>query len=402
MKKALYIIRTESDFERVVTLAISAKNRYKQSFIFVGDFSPFYNDGIANTFQKFLMRKHGFFVKDFCDFDLLGNLLKKLSNSSVVTFKNCIKNKKLLFQFIFFTLFSRYLEKIKSALVKKIFEKVDPDVLLMDQALINDGYLPEMFRREALLRNIPVCIFTHGAAGGLHSAFSEPNFLLYDGCFVFVCNKNETDSSTKNRIVLGDVSSSFPNVHYINAINENNISFQNEKKYKIGIFMPGIGPYTSTSGWKIIEEIIIDLSEDINVSMVLKLHPRETEYIDLRMLKTFKNLLLVNKECDRSRVTKWANIIICGDHCSTIFEPMILGKKVVAVEGRHIPKFKYIHSPIKYSSITHISSADEFDLDQVSSANPMDKVTNEICWGNHGSIDLAELLFNKVNKLDGV
>ena len=68
----------------------------------------------------------------------------------------------------------------------------------------------------------------------------------------------------------------------------------------------------------------------------------------------------MGSEWDRSRVIKWADIIVCSDHCSTIFEPMILGKKVVAIEGTHIPKYKDKHSLLKYSSVKHISSAKEF------------------------------------------
>jgi len=140
------------------------------------------------------------------------------------------------------------------------------------------------------------------------------------------------------------------------------------------------------------EQIIIDLSANTDVAMVLKLHPRMTLY-DLQLLGTFNNLLIVNRETDRSRVSKWANIVVCSDHCSTIFEPMILGKRVVAVEGRHIPKYKNNHSPLKKSSVMHISSADEFELENISNADPEDPVMNTIAWGGHGNVDLADMAF---------
>jgi hypothetical protein len=116
------------------------------------------------------------------------------------------------------------------------------------------------------------------------------------------------------------------------------------------------------------------------------------------MLEKFNNLLIVTRETSRSRVTKWADIVVCSDHCSTIFEPIILGKKVVAVEGKHIPKYQNIHSPLKHSSIKFISSADDFDLNSIPNSNPEDLVTNLVAWGNNGKIDLAELLFKKIEE----
>ena len=132
--------------------------------------------------------------------------------------------------------------------------------------------------------------------------------------------------------------------------------------------------------------------------MVVKKHPR-SELADLRMVSTFNNVKIVGSWCDRSRVTQWADIVVCGDHCSTVFEPMILGKKVVVVQGKHIPRYKDKHSPLKYSSVKHISSASEFDLNAIPNANPEDQVTNRICWGNHGEIDLAKLLLEKVEEI---
>ena len=72
MKKILYIIRTEADFERIVCLAIAGKEKYEQYFVFVRDFSPFFRDGILNEFQKELFNRHGFVVSDFFEFSLWG------------------------------------------------------------------------------------------------------------------------------------------------------------------------------------------------------------------------------------------------------------------------------------------------------------------------------------------
>ena len=84
------------------------------------------------------------------------------------------------------------------------------------------------------------------------------------------------------------------------------------------------------------QEIIIDHSENTYVAMVLKLHPSDASFIDLRMLEKFNNLLIVRREIDRSRVTRWADTVVCSDHCSTLIEPMILSGKVVAGEGKLI------------------------------------------------------------------
>ena len=391
MNSIIILIRTESDFERAICLGISANRKYNVHFIFVGDFSPFYFDGISNKFQKELCKRNGFKIKDFSDFDIFGKLLKKLCNNRSVSFENAMYNKKLLLKYIFFRIFNKYILFRKKNIIKKIFKKINPVSLLTDLSGTDPDYLPEQIRVEATKRNVPVFLFTHGAAGGLHSVFSSPNFEPYNKYKVFVCNKNETRPDIKNRIILGDVSSSYPYVNYLNSLDLENIDFQNDRKYRIGFMIGGTAAYTSTSGWSVQEEIIIELSENKDVAMVLKVHPRDTGLDYLKMVSQFDNLLIVKNETDRSRVSKWANIVVCNDHCSTVFEPMILGKKVAAIEGKHIPKFKNSHSPLINSSVNFISNSSKFDLKSILNANPIDEVTNQIAWGGNGPVDLASL-----------
>ena len=399
MKKLLYIIRAEADFERVVCLAISGKEKYKQYFVFVGDLSPFYKDGIKNDFQKALFKESGFSVTDLCSYSLFGRLLKKLTGGVTISLERLLLNKTLFLPWILSTVLHRHINTKKIRVVQKVLNTIKPDVLLTDQSITDSDYISEIFRRSALSKEIPVYVFTHGAAGGLHSFFSEQNFNEYEGCTVFACSEYEDKSDANNRIILGDMSSSYPYVHFMNKQKYEDINFLNDHKYKVGFMVGGTGPFTSTTGWHTMEEIIIDLSENPDVAMVLKLHPREAPFIDLRLLKRFDNLMIVNRETDRSRVTKWADIVVCSDHCSTIFEPMILGKKVVAVEGRHIPKYKNNQSPLSDSSVMHISSADDFELEKILSANKEDKITNMIAWGGKGRVDLAELSFENISKV---
>ena len=399
MKSILIIIRTEADFERVVAIAIASKNKYKQHFVFVGDFSPFYFDGIQNKFQKELFARNGFIVIDFSEFDLIGKILRKLSKMRQISFVQVRENKKQFLTFLFLFLFKKYIHKNKKKIINKIFKKTNPSFLLTDQSMTDNNYLPQQIRIEAKKRNIPVFLFTHGASGGLHSAFTIPYFEPYKDCIVFVCNKSETGSEIKNRIILGDISSSFPYVHFLNSQNFANINFLNDRKYKIGFMVGGTAAFTSTSGWSVQEEIIIELSENKDVAMVLKVHPRDSNLDYLKMVRQFDNLLIVNNETDRSRVTKWADIIVCNDHCSTIFEPMILEKKVVAIAGKHLPKFKNNNSPLINSSALFISTSKEFDLDAIPNSNPIDNVTNLVCWGGNGNIDLSELCLKKITDI---
>jgi hypothetical protein len=72
---------------------------------------------------------------------------------------------------------------------------------------------------------------------------------------------------------------------------------------------------------------------------------------------------------------------------------MILGKKVVAIEGKHIPKYSNKHSPLINSSVNFISNLSEFDLESLSNSNPIDEVTNQIAWGGNGPVDLSKIFF---------
>lgn len=399
MKKILYIVRGEPDFERVVCLAIAGKEKYEQFFVFVGDSSLFYADGIQNKFQRKLFSKHGFTMLDVCDFNFLGKILKIFSLNRNIDIYTLIENRKLFIPYLFNRAFRRYVDFRKRKIISNILKKISPDLLLTDHSRLDKDYKPEIFRNTAIQMSIPVYIFTHGAAGGLHSAFSNLTFDSFDNCTVLACSRNEPNSGDSNRIILGDMSSSYPYVHYLNRQEIDDIQFLNERKYKLGFMVGNPGPFTSTTGLHTIEDIIVDLSENPDVAMVLKLHPRGLLPLDLRLLEKFDNLLIVKRETDRSRVSKWADIVVCSDHCSTIFEPMILGKRVVAIEGRHIPKYKNHHSPLKNSSINHISSADEFDLETLCNADPEDAVTNTVAWGENRNIDLAELVFEKIENI---
>lgn len=391
MKSILIVVRTEGDFERAIALGIAAKDDFELTFVFAGDFSPFYKDGINNKFQKNLFESNGFKINDLSEYNTFARFLKKLLNSNKVTFDEVRNGKRSFFRFFLYKLFERYTSKRRISIIKKMIGNVSPDYLFTDQSQTDAGYLPEQIRKEAAKLNIPVYIFTHGAAGGLHSEFSNPTFNPYDGYTVLACNTNETDPEFMNRIITGDFSSSYPYVHFLNGIEKDEISFLDDRKFKIGIFVGGTGPLTSTTGAVRLQEIIIDLSENEDVAMVIKLHPRDP-FPDLRMLKEFKNLKILAKEIDRSRVTKWADIIICSDHSSVVFEPMILGKKVVAVEGKHIPSYQHLHSPLKGSSAHFISNPTDLDISALKAADPLDPVTDKIAWGGNGPIDLAEKL----------
>ena len=401
MYSILYLVRAEADFERVVALAITGKDKFKQEFIYIGDSFPFFTDGITNHFQKELFIQNGFRIKDVCDYDTVGIILKKLSLKRNIDLYTILRsNRKLFIPSMFLFLLKGYVKFRKQKIVKKILKRTNPDVLLTDASQTMEDYTPEVFRRTALEMGIPPCIFTHGAAGGLHRVFTNSKYDSYEGYHVFVCSDGETDPDCPNRIVLGDMCSSFPYVNYLHSINSHTLSFLNDRKFKIAFIQSGVATcFTSTNGWAVMEKIIIDLSDNSDVAMVIKKHPREGQIADFRMLSKFDNVKIVESWCDRSRVVKWADIVVCSDHCSCIFEPMILGKKVVAVEGVHIPKYKDKHSPLKYSSVKHISSANEFDLNSIPNANPEDPVTNRICWGNHGKVDLAELLLEEVEKI---
>lgn len=401
MKSILYLVRAESDFERVVTFSIAAKGKYNQNFVFVGDSFPFYFQGIQNKFQKYLFAKNGFKMKDFCDFDLISMMLKIFAIKRNLSFETIIKsNSSLIIRLLFLYLLKFYLRFSKKRIVKKVLKRLKPQVLLTDASQTMDDYLPEMFRSIAYQMGIKTCIFSHGAAGGLHHAFTKSKYKPYKNYYVFICSREENYPFYDNRVILGDVCSSFPYVNYLNESEDNKISFLDGRKYKIAFVQAGVNnKFTSTNAWPEMEKIIIDLSENDDVAIIIKKHPRESQITDFRMLSTFKNVKIVGSECDRSRITKWADIIVCSDYCSTIFEPMILGKKVVAVEGWHIPKYKNVHSPIKHSSVNYITKASDFCYKELKYSNPDDQIINCICWGGNGKVDLADLFLNKMNEI---
>ena len=393
MKSILIVVRTESDFERAIPIGIEGKKKFNPIFLFIGDFSPFFNDGIENVFQKRIFKLNNFKILDFSSYDYVANFLGWLLN-----YKSHKSRSSSITQFLIYKIFLFYTENYKNRIITKILKKVNPSYLITDQSLIDSNYKIEILRQNSISKNIPVYLFTHGAAGGLHSVFSKPNFLEYKNCKVIVCNKNETNVNLKNRIVIGDFSSSFNYVNYLNKLEIDKIDFLNNRKYKVGIFIGGTAMHTSTSGWSQKEELIIDLSENEDVAVVIKIHPRDLNLNYLNVVKKLKNVLIVGNNVDRSRVTKWSNIIITNDHCSTVFEPMILGKKVVVIETKKIPKFKNSISPLIYSSVNYLRNLSDFKINNLRKADKFDKITNQIAWGENGPVDLVDLFVKKYLK----
>jgi len=149
---------------------------------------------------------------------------------------------------------------------------------------------------------------------------------------------------------------------------------------------------TCTNSWAIMEDIMLDLSFREDVAMVGKFHPRLYKLGDYRYLKKIDNLKLYGSELDRSRLVKWADIVVCSDHCSMLFEGMILNKKVVAVHSKKVRPFADFKSKIHGCDISmnSIYSASELKLDELANFTSDKAFINEYCWGGLGKIDLGE------------
>jgi len=266
------------------------------------------------------------------------------------------------------------------------------------------GYFPAILRKTAIQLGIKVHITGHGPAGGLHREYSTYQTIRlsdFEDCEVGICSEHDYGFGLKNRVVTGDPADSFPLVQMKNQDDFQRITFHNDRKYRIGFFMAA--PFeTCTNGWSVMEEIMLDLAFRDDVVMIAKFHPRLYKTGDYRYLPGIENLKLYGSELDRSRLTQWANIVVCSDHCSTIFEPMILGKKVVAIHSKKVRPFASYVSPVHDSdpSINSIYHAEEFDLEGLQTYTDNQGFIDEYCWGGHGQVDLGESILNKLLEND--
>ena len=376
---------------------MQAKKEYEQNFIFAGDSSIFYSDGIKNKFMKKVFHNEGFVMQDLLDHTFIGRLMGRLCKKTKPDISSIKNNNLLLLNFIIYGIAISYLRLIKKKVIRRLLLKISPSAVLTDESMTDSSYIPNIFREMAGILKIPVFIFSHGAAGGLHAGFSNSQFDDYKGSFVFASNRYEIPKGSDNRILLGDVCTYEGHLNYIHSLKYEDIQFGKKYKTRIGFIVSGTSAsFTSTNAWFKMEEIIIDLSNNRDIAIIVKLHPREAPYIDLRILNTFNNVKIVGREVDRSKVVKWANVLVFSDHCSAVFEPMILGKKVVAIEGKHIPIYRNVHSPLKNSSLLHITSPDQFVLSHIPRSDINDPIINEIAWGNNGRVNLAKMLLGGI------
>jgi len=398
IKNILYLIRSEADLERIYAIAISGKNITRQRFIYFGDNSYIFEFGIKNKFQKNLFDKAGFKVFDVATFIFAGKLYKYFSMKD-------IKNRYLDF---IISATMKILNKIiyinQKRLANKAINKFNPDILITDNAVERENYFPDIIRKMAKNKGIKVHITVHGSAGGLHrkySTYDEIKLSAFNDYEVGICSIHDYGFGIDNRIVTGDPADSYPLVKSKHKDDFQKITFEKDRKYRIGFFM-GTPFETCTNGWSIMEEIMLDYAFKEDVAMIAKFHPRLYKKGDYRYLLKIKNLKLYGSELDRSRLTKWSNIIICSDHCSTIFEPMILGKKVIVIHTKKVDPLAHHRSPVHNSdpSINSIYRSDDLNLNQLQNYRDNNGFINEYCWGGHGQINLGENILKRLLRKD--
>lgn len=386
----LYFIRSEADLERITSIAIPGKMYAKQYFAYYGDINVLFEHGINNKFQKYLLSSNGYEVLDIVTLSLTGKIYKFLKQLKVkrkiVSFALDIGARGLI-KFI-------YTFQNKDKLANKLLKKLKPSILITDNSVERENYFPHCLRQAALKRNIKIHVTGHGPAGGLHKEYHSYKMIEpspFTNCFVGICSKHDYGYGLSNRVITGDPADGYPHLSYKHGQNFDEIDFLKDRKYKIGFFMAA--PFeTCTDGWAIMEDIMLDLSFREDVAMVAKFHPRLYKLGDYRYLKKIDNLKLFGSELDRSRLVKWADIVVCSDHCSMLFEGMILQKKVVAIHSKKVQPFANFKSRIHDCDPTmnSIHNSSEFDLDKLNNYTTDTKFIDEYCWGNLGKIDLGE------------
>jgi len=393
----LYFIRSEADLERITSIAIPGKAYAKQFFAYYGDIDFLFDRGIKNRFQKELLRINTFEVIDIVTLSLHGKLYRWIAKEKPEPM--FIKLSFKLIEKFYYKFFHEF--QNKERLAKKLLRKINPSILITDNSVERENYFPHILRQEALKKNIKVHATNHGPAGALHKHYSAFDYIngeykrlnadAFEGCEVGVTSKNDYGAKMPNRVLTGDPSDSYPHLLYKHKQKFDEINFLNDRSYKVGFFMSA--PFeTATNSWSNMEEIMLDLSFKDNIAMVAKFHPRLYKLGDFRYLKKIDNLKLYGPELDRTRLIKWADIIICSDHCSMLFEGMIFQKKVVAIHSKKTKPFEKFQSKIHGCHVTmnSIHTSKEFKIDSLKNYSSDTGFIDEYCWGGLGKIDLGE------------
>jgi hypothetical protein len=394
--KVLYFIRSEADLERIVSISIPGKKYALQYFAYYGDINILFEHGIKNKFQKYMLSSNGFKVIDIVTLSFVGKLYKVIKSIE-------INNRTIRF---ILKVCSRTLEKViftiqrKDKLAQKLLKQLMPSILITDNSVERANYFPHCLRQEALKSNIKIHVTGHGPAGGLHKEYHSYDKVVPDACLdmvVGICSKHDYGYGMPNRIITGDPADGYPHLLLKHEETYDDIFYYNERKYKIGFFMSA--PFeTCTNSWSIMEEIMFDFSFREDTAMIAKFHPRLYKLGDYRYLKKINNLKLYGPELDRSRLVKWADIVVCSDHCSMLFEGMILHKKVVAIHSKKVRPFANFKSKIHDCdpSMNSIYNASEMKLDKLTNYTSDTAFINEYCWGDLGKIDLGEKIIKEM------
>ena len=385
----VFIVRSDADLERAICLASNFEStlKVKSVIVFIGDKNIFFEYSINNKFLTHLILKWEIPLYDISSFSIILRFLKWFFSLFASKQKSYFRVIKILI----LAAVRKYINLKILIISHRILKKYKPTHLFTDQTIDDDTYPIARIRKYFVKNNIKTMLFCHGAAGGLHKGFANYKYSEYNGCLVLAPNKLEVGEH-KNRIVTGDFSYSKEYLDKIYSIDYDEIEFNNNCDFRIAIIIGGtLQSNTITNSWRIQEEIIINLSNRKDVAIVLKLHPREAELMDLRMVKTFKNVKIVRSETDRSRVIKWSNHVICSDHTSIVFDVLIRNKSITITKGYRIPRYRDIPSPFDGLRFKLISNAEDFEL--TSKVNyTFAPSLYELVWGDKDEINPFEKL----------
>lgn len=394
----LIVIRNEADHDRALALGRGATGNRKLFFLFIGDKFLYYKYGINNVFLKEVYNLNDFKVLDVSDFNIIGRILKNTY---------CFMHDKLNAKYsvltvralnVLYSIIHKIYRIRKKRIINTIIKSIAPNEVFTDNSTENDKSMLEIFRRECAARDIPVYIFAHGIGGSLMQGLYHDVFCEYKNYKVFASSGYEVSVFPKNRILLGDLANSYTHIRYLNSISSHDLNNISDKKYKIAFIVGGTLP-DITNAWCEQEQLIMNLSVNNDVQMILKLHPREPAPVRLRHLAKYRNLLILDNNIDTGKVIKWADIVILNDSTSTLIIPIVIGKKVIVIEGKKSPRFANHYSLALNAHINHFNNVNDIVLDDLIDSQISDDVLNEIAWGGHGRIDLGKKCFTLIDGL---
>jgi hypothetical protein len=371
MKRIIFLTRASADFERMLPLYRRLQGDARVRIVFCGDFttSPIQ---VINSFQLEVLESFGS-LEQIEDFAFVGaRLIRGLVGSS---------------RFFSKMLFCVTRNALRRHIIRNLLA-TGMDALVLDNIAFEEGYLLYEIYKEAIRAGIRVFIIGHGAGEALKQGWGVSHTRDFGEATFLALTKEEfriqKDVYGRRPLLIGDLRYSWSWIRYL----KDKVRHTPDQ-FDFGILADGGMEEAECIVQKLIGFLEINRALFSGRRIIMKPHPRVGIDGRSRNVLTRQFGVRIVDDIDTIELISQSECLILSDMSSTVFEPLILCKKVIILKNIRRMSAIFHPSPLEGLGNFYISEncpvhLDSFFYDELR----IREVVLDLCWAGLEETDL--------------